>query len=159
MKNFKLVALVILFGVLTACNSDKTKKEVAKETPVYSVVGTWDLVFTEIIDGADTTRNFMQDGDVTIRKVLAENNTFKYTATPKENEYDLELVVKGDYKTENGLYFEYLSKESEMDQLMIKLLGESTIYKTMELDESRWILEILNVSNVNKKVTQYWKRL
>lgn len=165
MKNFKLIVLVILFGILTACNSDKTKKEAVKETPVYSVVGTWELLMTQIIDGADTTLRTKEDRDVNIRKVVAANNTFSYMVKP-ENSYeynpnseDVALTIRGDYKQNGNIYYEYLSDDSEIDKLLIQILGESSIYRVVVLNEKTWVLELMNTDDINKSVTQYWKRL
>jgi hypothetical protein len=145
--------------LLIACKTG-IKKESNQPVKEYSVIGTWELIFTENVDGADTTLDFSNESEVIIRKVLAANNTFNYSITPKDNEYDLELNIRGDYKVEDDLYYEYMSDDTEMDQLMIELVGStSKIYKTKMLDDTRWVIEVMNLGGINKKLTQYWKRL
>jgi hypothetical protein len=157
MRNLVLLFLSLI--LLTACKTG-TKKESNQPIKEYSVVGTWELIFTENIDGADTTLDFSNESEIIIRKVVAANNTFNYSIMPKENEYDLELNIRGDYKIEGDLYYEYMSNDTDMDQLMIELIGStSKIYKTKMLDDSRWVLEVMNLGDINQKLTQYWKRL
>jgi hypothetical protein len=154
-----LVLLLFSIALLAACNTDTSKKS---QQPVreYSVVGTWELMFTQDIDGADTTLNLMTDDDIIIRKVVAANNTFTYTFVPKVNEYDLELTLRGDYKIEEGLYYEYLRNDTEMDQLMVELVGgTSKIYKTVILNDDQWVLSVLNLGGINRSLNQYWKRI
>jgi hypothetical protein len=154
-----LILLFVLTILLTTCKTN-TKNESNQPIKEYSVIGTWELIFTENIDGADTTLDFSNENEIIVRKVIAANNTFSYSITPKDNKYNLELNIRGDYKIEDDLYCEYMSNDTETDQLIIKLIGGSSkIYKTKMLDGSRWVLEVMNLGDINKKLTQYWKRL
>jgi hypothetical protein len=154
-----LILFFFSIALLAACKTDTTK---TSQQPVreYSVVGTWELMFTQEVDGADTALNLMTDSEIVIRKVMAANNTFTYTIVPKVNEYDLEFVLRGDYKIEDGLYYEYMRDDTEMDQLMVEIVGStSKIYKMVTLNDDQWVVSVLNLGGINRSLTQYWKRI
>jgi major membrane immunogen (membrane-anchored lipoprotein) len=150
MKSYILILLSLV--ILMACGSKKTNTQTFSKVE-YSVVGTWKLMFVRTIDGADTSIT-LNEGSIqtTTKKFVAENNTFTYAISSAES--DLVLHVRGEYKLDGEIYSEYMT-----DKPIIDLIGKSVIYRTIYLNSNTWILEIINSNNINKKVTQYWKRV